>query len=71
MVLGGAVDEVPAGDDEASAGMEKPTTEEVGSAFLVCVGVDVEDAGRRRDAHDFLGGGIAGVAAAGAGSGVA
>jgi hypothetical protein len=63
----GAVDDVPAGGE---AGMEKPTTEEVGRAFLVCVGADVEDAGRRRDAHDFLGGGIAGVAAADAGSGV-
>ena len=67
----GAADEVPAGGGgEAEAGMEKPTTEEVGSAFLVCVGADVEDAGRRRDAHDFLGGGIASSAAAGAGSGV-
>ena len=67
----GVVDEVPAGGGgEAEAGMEKPTTEEVGSAFLVCVGADVEDTGRRRDAHDFLGGGMAGVAAEGAGSGV-
>lgn len=57
-----------------SAGMENPTTDEVGRVFLVEVGADelpgVEDEeGRRRDAQDFLTRGTA-VATAGAGAAV-
>ena len=47
-----------------AAGIEKPTTEEVGNALRIA-GEAPEDAaevvGRRRDAHDFLGAGAAGV----------
>jgi hypothetical protein len=56
----------------AAAGMEKPTTEEVGRAFLVGVdeGPEVLDDGCKRDAHDFFRGCWVGAgAAAGAGGG--
>jgi hypothetical protein len=52
------------GEEVTPAGMEIPTIEEVGRAFLVGVAVADEDsAGRSREAQDFLG------AAAGAGTG--
>lgn len=48
------------------AGIEKPTTLEVGRALRDGPGAGVaEVAGRRRDAHDFLGAGTAGMMGAG------
>lgn len=55
-----------AGAAAASAGMEKPTIEDVGSAFFAGPVVVEEPAGRRSEAHDFL---TAGAAGAGAGTG--